>query len=196
MRLLLAILLLCLPLSVQVAPAGIGSMPAKTEFGITLTHGGNTAFGSFALVSVLSGNIVRSQPISRETFILQVTGTQYSPANPLRKDLMKESGIEPCVSLTDSMVRTDVTNKYTYPYCPALDDFWKIRYKRDPNNADLRRDEGWATGYFAPSLSQQRYLRDNYGLTHMNGTIFGEKFFQLLKDMQDSTWIENYKNLL
>jgi hypothetical protein len=45
---------------------------------------------------------------------------------------------------------------------------------------------------FMPTNAQMNILK-GYGLQTINGYIYGENLFRLLKDIQNKQWIERYK---
>jgi hypothetical protein len=159
-------------------------------FGMVLVNSANTQIASFAVLTLQDERIIRTQHISVDMFILQASGKATSMANPDAKDIFSEWGISECYPDYEMY-----SNKYIGYWCPIINNLWKVRYKRDPKNAHLRQDEGWAKGYFAPSIGQMKYLEEEYGVRNMNEFFVGDKMFQLLKDVTDTVWINRYKDL-
>ncbi|MFZ5552739.1 MAG: hypothetical protein ACOZCO_06465 [Bacteroidota bacterium] len=190
LKLMIAVaLLLLLPVksSVEESREMYYSQPT---FALSLTTGANSQPVSFALVNVLNGKIMKTQLIPIDQFMMQVTGFMYSPANPEKNNLMAEHGIEHCLPQYE-----DFSKKYMGYDCPVIRELWRVRYLRDPYNANLREDSGWARGYYGPSLEQQKFLMSNYGISHINDYFVGENMFKFLKDIQDTAWVSVYKNL-
>lgn len=165
-------------------------LQVRVCYGMALVNSANSQIASFAVLTLQDNRIIRTQHISVDMFILQATGNATSLANPDAKDFFAENGISECYP--DYEMHSD---KYIGYWCPLITDLWKIRYKRDPKNAHLRQDDGWAKGYYAPSYEQMKYLEKEYGVKNMNDFFIGEKLFKLLKDVTDTTWQNAYKSL-
>jgi hypothetical protein len=55
---------------------------------------------------------------------------------------------------------------------------------------------GWSSNLYKPSLKQEKFLYDNYGVGNIDGDFFLDTaFWKLLNDVQDPVWIQNYKSL-
>jgi hypothetical protein len=55
---------------------------------------------------------------------------------------------------------------------------------------------GWSPKLMRPSEKQERYLFQNYGVRNIDIDFFIDTaFWQLLSDIQDSSWIANYRSL-
>lgn len=184
-----ALLLLLLPAKANRSGSS-AILYSQPMFALSLTTGANSQPVSFAMVNVLNGKIIKTQLIPIDQFMMQVTGFMYSPANPDKMNLMAEHQIEHCLPQYE-----DYSRKYLGYDCPAIDKLWRVRYLRDPYNANLRTDSGWARGYYGPSLEQQKFLMSNYGISHLNDYFVGENMFKFLKDIQDTAWVNAYRNL-
>ncbi|MBW7868789.1 MAG: hypothetical protein H3C31_10730 [Brumimicrobium sp.] len=76
----------------------------------------------------------------------------------------------------------------------AYDSLWKIRFDFHPFN--FQSGKGWSNGEIRPSLKQQAYLYQRYGVRGYDQDSFSDSaFFQLLKDVCDPIWIADYKSL-
>ncbi len=112
--------------------------------------------------------------MTKQDFLLQITGQQDSKANPNHINYMKEYQI----------------------YWQTLDQLWKLRYSEYPYRKKYDDNEkGWAKLKFAPSKGQMEYLKKNYGIKYITDFIYGKNLFKLLKNMQDTQWVEYYKSL-
>jgi len=166
----------------------------EVVFGLSLTHSINSQPMTLAVVYKLNGKVSRSTFLTIDQFIMQVTGEESSPANPMNKNLMLDHGIAHCFS--DFEYYSQNNKKYLGYYCPLLTDLvWRVRYKRDPFNANLRQDSGWAALYYGPSLPQRQFLMKEYKLTTISDFILGEDMFRFFNDIQDTAWQNRYKNL-
>jgi len=55
---------------------------------------------------------------------------------------------------------------------------------------------GWSSNLYKPSLKQEKFLHENYGIANIDGDFFLDTaFWKLLSDIQDPSWIANYKSL-
>src|SRR5690554_7206020 len=74
-------------------------------------------------------------------------------------------------------------------YGAAFDSLWKVRFKSHP--FDHRLGDGWSMGEIRPSLKQQAYIYDRYGVRGYDQDFFADtSFFKLLKDVMDPQWID------
>lgn len=77
-------------------------------------------------------------------------------------------------------------------FSSALDSLWKIRFEHHPLNHQI--GPGWSQGGSRPSLGQQAYIYDRYGVRGYDQEYFSDSsFFQLLKDVLNPEWIAEYK---
>ena len=148
---------------------------------------GNDPLLSFAIVSFFNGEMVASQPITRETFIRMASGDWPSKANPNKEDLFIVNGIETCGRYVDT-----ITRKKVY-LCDPLDSLWKVRFSDHPYVFD---DSGWSHGKYRPNAKQMAFLYEEYEVSNITVDYFiGNFMWKLLRDVQDSVWIMNYKSL-
>lgn len=155
--------------------------------GIIANPAGDDPVLTFSIVSFFNGTIVQNQPITKNTFIRMACGDWPSKANPLREDLFVANGIYTCGRYEDT-----ITKKKFY-LCDALDSLWKIRYESHPYIFD---DSGWSHGKYKPNAKQLQFLYENYELSHINVDFFiGNFMWKILRDVQDSAWVMNYKSL-
>src|SRR5690554_7279072 len=57
-------------------------------------------------------------------------------------------------------------------YGAAFDSLWKVRFKSHP--FDHRLGDGWSMGEIRPSLKQQAYIYDRYGVRGYDQDFFAE----------------------
>ena len=128
----------------------------------------------YAIIKKQKNNKWQVIYMTKNNFLLQITGQQFSKANPNLINYMKEYRI----------------------YWQTLDEVWKIKYSEYPYRKKYNDNEpGWAKRKFVPSEQQMKFLQKNYGIKHINDFIYGKNLFKLLKNMQDPNWIEYYKSL-
>ncbi len=142
-------------------------------FAFSLTESASGAITHFALIKPGSSVRRKVKHITLEDFLYQASGKMQSVANPTKKNFFKEYTIK----------RPEV----------VVNELWKLRYRSFPYG--MSNEEGWSAGdttFFLPSESQMQILK-KYGMTRMGDYVVGENAFKLLKNMEDSTWINNYK---
>lgn len=182
---------LSLALALLAIPTGHGLEPAALAvrmFGISLTTGANNQLYTIFVVKEFEGRVVQADPITREQFVLQAQGIVPSPANPGKENLFRKYEVAMCLP-----EGPDTAGKYVGD-CPVFDDLWKIRFWEYPFR--LREGQhpgkGWAEKREAPS-PRQLLLLTEYGILHLNDIARGENAFRLLRDVGDSTWVDNYR---
>ncbi len=63
-------------------------------------------------------------------------------------------------------------------------------------NRDSNLGEGWSSKLFRPSPKQEMYLFNNYCGRNIDADFFLDtNFWDILSDIQDPVWVENYKSL-
>ena len=161
----------------------------RSVFGVRIGVASNGQMVTYVGVTLTpSGNIRSQRFFSRDEFINVLSGEWPSPYNPQRKNLFEENKVFGGVIFNDTFMK-----KYTY--CPAFDSLWKIRYADYPFLGGPR-DPGWSLGIYSPSLKQTKYLADRYHISYLdNDYVVDTNFWQLLRDVTDSVWISEYKNL-
>ncbi len=113
--------------------------------------------------------------LPKDDFIREIMGLETSPANPDTINLFK---------------KYDIVNP------TVIDSLWKLKYAVYPF---ARRDAdtlGWTNNFQNPYLptSKQKRILYNLGMDTLTYVIYGDKFFALLKAMNNPAWIKNYKN--
>lgn len=191
------------------------------EFGIKLYPNGSSLITT-AVLTISEKKVVRVEVISELQFVNELSGTVHSKANPAPDDLFFKNGIYSCSRYRDTIkykyrqsdtARWNSQRKqgdYKHEYivdnkkveCQILSELWKLRYRNDIRVKNYMYKKtlgpefrGWAVDSYFPSVPQIEYLKKTYGSDGLDSFIYGEKLYQLLKDVQDSTWIENYKNI-
>lgn len=166
----------------------VANCQRKTEFAIGIIPGANSSILSFAIVTRNGETFTGTQLITEQQFMYFILGYWPCRANPQKEDLMQKNEV-PNIAL--SYDRYGKVNGY---YNPPIHELWKIKYPEHPIRRDL--GPGWGLGKYNPSPRQAEFLYKQYGVLHVNTHYFvGEKLFQILKDIQDPEWINNYQNL-
>lgn len=133
-------------------------------------------------------NLVNKRILRRDEFIYYFSGFYPSKYNPKRINYFDKYDIWGGIYV-DSVYGDKI------PYCPALDSLWKVRYSEFPAMGG-EEPFGWSNEKLNPSPGQMAYLRERYHIKDINNEyIFDENFIQLLRDMTDSLWIQNYKSI-
>ena len=184
MRALLFALLLA-PITVGRSQSAPQQQPPSWTFGVSLMTGHSSQLFSLYLVKEHGLQVLSTEPITREQFVLQAEGAVPSKANPTGENLFRLYGITACL-------HPDSTKKL-YD-CWAFDELWKLRFWEYPF-APLQGQHpgrGWSEKKEAPSPRQMLLLSD-YGILYLNGLARGESAFRLLRDVSDSSWVDNYR---
>jgi hypothetical protein len=166
-------------------------LQVKSEFGISLSPGINNDLLNYGVITKNGTAVFKSMPLSEQSFVMQITGKMSSLANPKLKNLLKENVLDTCDCIIDPLYK-----KYEGFDCYPLTILWKIRYKYDPRYHNLKEYEeeykGWAFYNYGPNKKQCAYLMDRYKIKSIDEYITGPNLYQLLKDVQDSTWVAEY----
>lgn len=177
--------------ALSAAPDGHGLLTAPLatmQFGISLSTGLNNQLFTLFIVKEFEGKIIQADPITREQFVLQAQGVVPSKANPDRINFFREYEVTTC--LPDA---PDTANIHLMD-CSVFDELWKIRFWEYPFRLGEGQHpgKGWAEKREAPSARQLLLLTD-YGLLHLSDIARGENAFRLLRDVGDSSWVDNYR---
>ena len=164
-------------------------------YGLKLAPSGSNCLVTYAQLTITDGQITVEKIINEEQFILQVSGTIHTIANPKPDDLFDKYKVPYCEPIIDTL-----SKKYKGLDCPLLKNLWKLRYKRDIRNKNYNFQnrsavEGWAGTDFWPSAAQSEFLKKQYKSDLINNYVYGETMFKLLKDVQDTVWQNDYKAL-
>lgn len=186
-RLLLPLLLITLPCT-----HGRGGEVRATptyDFGLSLMTGMNNELFTLFIVKEFEGQVISSEPITRGQFVLQAQGALPSKANPDGSNLFLKYEVNSCLppeELADG--RVVVTD------CGVFDELWKLRFWEYPFRLSEGQHpgKGWSEEPNRPSARQQLLLSD-YGILYMHSMAKGEDAFRLLRDVADSTWVDNYR---
>jgi hypothetical protein len=184
MRTLLLLVLLATGVVCQGQELAAGQAPQWT-FGVSLMTGQSSQLFSLFLVKERGLEVLSTEPITREQFVLQAEGAVPSKANPTGENLFRRYGVAPCLHPDSTRMLYD---------CWAFDELWKLRFWEYPfvQTKGQQPGKGWAEKREAPSPRQMLLLSD-YGILFLNGMARGENAFRLLRDVGDSSWVDNYR---
>ncbi len=179
------VLLLLLPVLLSVKAPGSEQPNLTHTFGLSLNTGVNNQIFTLFTVTMHGMSVVATQPMTREQFVLQAQGVVTSVANPDQENLFRKFKVEACL-------HPDST-KYYFD-CPVLDDLWRLRFGEYPYHPmdGAHPGSGWAGKKSSPTPQQMVILAD-YGLMRLSDLIKGEDVFRLLRNLGDSTWVQDYR---
>jgi len=161
---------------------------ATYTFGISLATSLNSQLYSCFVVKVFEGEVIATEPVSREQFLRQIRGQVTCKANPGNQDLFALNGVAAC------MIQQTENGGQLVPYCSVLDELWKLRFWEYPLHIPDAggMGKGWAEERNNPS-PRQMLLLGGYGLRHPTDLCHGEAMFRLLRDVSDPDWVDNYR---
>lgn len=179
------ILLLVVGLSLtQKNNSAKGSAPDKVSFGVKIGIIPTGGLTQYALVFYKGERLQSIQEVSLDRLIKIGTGQWPIPRTTTFHDFFEEHG----------MYNDTLDDGTVIDYGAAFDSLWKVRFKSHP--FDHRLGDGWSMGEIRPSLKQQAYIYDRYGVRGYDQDFFADtSFFKLLKDVMDPQWITEYKSL-
>ncbi len=168
-----------------------GSMILVTQphsaFGVKISYQSTGAIVSFIAYIDNGRTHTHVKQITETEFIKIASGHWPSIYNPTRRNYFEEYKYN-CGVLKDSFTLKE------YTYCLPLDSLWKIHFEKHP--VDITKGNGWSNKQFNPSLKQELYLYNRYGVKHIDADYFLDtNMWKLLGDVQDPAWIANYKSL-
>ncbi len=161
----------------------------RSVFGVRIGLASNGQMVTFIGLTITPSGTVRNQRFyTHDEFIHVLSGDWPSPFNPGKKNLFEVNKVIGGIIVNDTFMKK-------YAYCPAFDSLWKIRYADYPTLGGTR-EPGWSLGIYTPSLKQVKYISDRYHISYLdNDYVVDTNFWQLLRDVTDTAWIIEYKNL-
>jgi hypothetical protein len=159
----------------------------KPVFGVLVRF--QTGTTMYCLVAFLDDGraLTYKKILTKDDFVKIASGYWPSIYNPTRENFFRKNKLF-CGMYNDSIHIKDL------PICMPLDSLWKIRFSDYPfiNSSE----KGWSNGLNRPSIRQAEYLRTNYKVDDVDLNYFLDtNFWHILRDIQDTTWIANYKSL-
>lgn len=161
---------------------------ATFTFGLSLNPGLNNQLFTLFTVKEFEGQVIRTEPLTRDQFVLQAQGVVASRANPDGINLFRKYEVLACLP-----EGADTSGRFLLD-CGIFDRLWKIRFWDYPYRLveGQHPGKGWAEKPEAPSARQLLLLTD-YGMLHLSDIAKGESMFRLLHDVGDSAWVDNYR---
>ncbi|MCO5260540.1 MAG: hypothetical protein M9916_10385 [Crocinitomicaceae bacterium] len=181
MRTLLVVIIAFLSLSVQF------KNELRSVFGVRVSYQANGQMIMF--IAYYTDDVMETNRkiLSFDEFVHYASGDWPSIYNRNRMNLFELNDVQ------GGIYRDSITRKAT-PFCFAVDSLWKLRFSHYPFRGN--NEMGWSQDQFLPSLSQQKYLYKQYGMTHIDTKFFVDtSFWKLLRDVTNQEWVENYKNI-
>ena len=160
---------------------------SRPVFGVRVSIGTNSQINTYVCFLDNGRTLAKKRMFDEQSFIKIVSGYWPSIYNPKRINYFDENSIG-CGVGEDSITLKPI------PYCEPFDSLWKIRFATYPfqHNSEL----GWSNKYHKPSPKQEKFLYDRYGVGSVDANFFIDtSFWLILQDVQDSSWINNYKAL-
>lgn len=167
---------------------------AQYTFAFTLQPSANSSLITYWLVTVVNNKVMYKVPMTEKNFILQMKGEMYSKANPQGLNLFEQSMQTDSCFYQYYWLKGDCNPLDFY----RLDDLWTLRYNRNPEcpegctPAEGMRIDGLAANKTFPNDAQMEILKD-YGVEHYTGFFYGDNMFRIFNDINDPTWVNNYK---
>src|SRR5690554_42286 len=158
--------------------------PDKVSFGVKIGMSPAGGLTQYALVFYKNNRLLSIQEVDLDRLIKIGTGEWPIPRTTVFHNYFEEYG----------MYNDTLEDGTVIDYGAAFDSLWKIRF--DVHPFDHRKGNGWSQGEIRPSLKQQAYIYNRYGIRGYDQDYFVDtSFFKLLKDVLDPTWIAHYKSL-
>lgn len=181
------IVVLLFTLVSSISPVGdYSKMAMTTEVSLGVKVGMLPSGGlyQFALIYYRNGSLATIQPVTRERMLKVGTGKWPIPGTQKFHDFFAEEGMYIFPKDTQEVFNINA----------SVDSLWKLRFAAHPYSQNAKH--GWSQGDYRPSLKQQQYIFDRYGVRGYDQDYFTDSsFFKLLKDVQDPAWIEQYKTM-
>ncbi len=181
-------------------------------FGVRIVPSAYGVCQFFVIKRKNDNSIEKYSFIPRKMFIQQAIGKQASEANPYKEDLFIKYNVFDSTKIMRHVISTintvpsdpeiykhkkQIKFNYEVERLAKIDlgNLWKLRYAIYPfyTTGDTL---GWTRNFknpYMPKTAQMEILKQ-YGVKTINGFIYGEDFFKLLKDMFTKQWVSNYIN--
>lgn len=159
-------------------------VPVHISFGVRIGLLATGKLTQYALVYYRDNKLISTQPISLTRLLKIGSGEWPVPNSATFHNYFKQNNIK-----NDTLKSGEIVN-----FQAAFDSLWKIQFPVYPYNH--QRGLGWSTGDAKPSLKQQAYIYNRYGVRGYDQQYYADtSFFKLLKDVVNPTWIDHYKAL-
>lgn len=178
----------------------------KYKLGFSINPSASSSVVTFAILGMDSSTneILSKKPITEGQFVMYSKGILKCEANPKKIDFFKKVGVDCGLIIDDpksigGVLVADTLWEEMKPICLPVWDIWKLRYSIHPQygagaSTVPEEDRGWAANRWRPSYKQTLYLQ-KYGIKQIQDYFYGDKMYDLFKDMQNPDWITMYKEL-
>lgn len=180
---ILFVVLLLLGFSIQ-QPNRLGVGPENYTFGVKLGVAPSGELTQYAIIQYRNSKRVSIQPTDLRRLVKIATGRWPLPKTNIFHDYFEQY----------EMYNDSMPDGTPIDYGAAFDSLWKVRFSHHP--FDQNSEDGWSQGDMRPSLKQQKFIYDRYGVRGYDQDYFADSsFFKLLKDVMNPAWIRAYKSL-
>lgn len=165
----------------------VNKQTLKPVFGVQVRF--QTGTRMYALVAFQDNGmqLINRKFLTVDDFVKIASGYWPSIYNPTRENLFQKYRV-PCGMVNDSIHLDPI------PVCFPVDSLWKLRYSDFPFNTSS--EAGWSGDATRPSTKQTLYLKEHYHVDNVDNNYFLDtNFWKILRDVQDSAWVQNYKLL-
>ncbi len=160
----------------------------QSHLAIGLFASAHSQMLTFAFVQTREGKLIGSRIVGQTEFMYAAMGYYPNVVNLQKVNLFSTHGVDSC-----SLIYNEA-GKVCGWEAPPFDSLWKIRFYENPYLFDQR---GWSQGRITPSFVQRDYIRERYGVNNVTYEYFyGDTLYKLLRDVQDTVWIETYRTIL
>lgn len=154
-------------------------------FGVRVSIGANSQINTYVCMINNGRTYAHKKVVDEATFIKIISGYWPSIYNPERINYFEKNNIE-CGIYQDSI------SKEEFARCVPFDSLWKIRFSAFPFRN--RSENGWSNKFNKPSLKQELYLYNRYGVASVDANFFLDtNFWMILSDVTDPAWVNNYR---
>lgn len=148
----------------------------------------NSEVTNLFILNYRDGKLIGTKKINFKDFVKFAKGEWPCAANKQKQNLFEENKVD-LVQMENQM------NLEVYDYCKTVEELWKVRFDTYPY--DPGKEDGWSNGKIRPSKKQQVYMYENFGVYRFESEYFVDtSFWKLLRSVQDTTWIVDYKNMV
>ena len=147
--------------------ANVAPRLSKFSFCVSLNVSANSGAVSYGIHKLTPDSTQEITFVTYGTFLRQFSGNEQSRANPNRVNMMELNNISR----------------------ETIRDLWKLRYASYPFGKS--EEIGWGGEKGFPSEGQMRILA-RYGVKNIGDAIYGDNLINLLKDMENPTWVGEY----
>lgn len=159
----------------------------RTVFGAKISYQSNGSMVNLVAYIHNGRYLTNKKILSKRDFCFFASGEWPSIYNPERINYFEENNV------LGGIYVDSITNE-KIPYCFALDSLWKVRFRQYPFRG--LNEFGWSQSAYRPSLPQEKYLYERYGIEQIDTHFFLDtSFWKLLRDVMNPIWVGEYKRV-